>query len=74
MEKNKDTQDEVRVLMIEGVVVGDEVKIRYKLPPVSNKTMEEFYKAFIIQLCENIAKLEGAENLFDVMEDDNDDE
>lgn len=60
--------EEVRILMIEGFTVGDEVKIRYSLPAIANETMVDFYKAFIIQLCENIAKLEGAEGLFEVVE------
>jgi len=62
--------EEVRVLSIEGVLVDEGMKIRYKLPPIDNETMVEFYRAFVIQLCENIAALEGAENLFEVVEDD----
>jgi len=64
--------EEVRILMIEGVAIGDEVKIRYKLPPINSETMKDFYKAFIIQLCENIAALEGAEGLFEITEDEDD--
>jgi hypothetical protein len=61
--------EEVRVLLIEGVLVDEGMKIRYKLPPITNETMVEFYRAFVVQLCENIAALEGAENLFEIMED-----
>jgi hypothetical protein len=64
--------EEVRVLLIEGVATDDGVKIRYKLPPIANESMIDFYKAFIIQLCENIAQLEGAEGLFEVVEDEDD--
>lgn len=59
---------EVQVLFIEGVLVEDSVKIRYKLPPITTEAMKTFYRTFIVQLCENIAGLEGAENLFDIVE------
>lgn len=64
---------DVTILSIEGVQTpDDQVKILYKLPPIANESMVDFYKAFIIQLCENIAALEGAEGLFDVVEDEDD--
>jgi len=66
--ESKDFPDEVRILMIEGVVVDDEVKIRYKLPPINSDMMKDFYHAFIVQLCTNIAKLEGSEGLFEIVE------
>lgn len=63
------SKEEVLILLIEAVKISDEVKVRYKLPPITNGAMREFYKAFIVQLCENIAQLEGAEGLFEIMED-----
>lgn len=74
MTEDKDYQDEVRILLIEGIVVGDEVKIRYKLPPLNSEMMQDFYRAFVVQLCENIAKLEGAEYLFEITEETDDGE
>lgn len=62
--------EEVRVLLIEGVLADDGVKIKYKLPPIANESMVDFYKAFIVQLCENIAQLEGSEGLFELAEDE----
>ncbi len=74
MEKSKDIQDEVRILLIEGFIVEDGVQIRYNLPPLDSEMMQDFYRAFVVQLCENIAKLEGAEYLFDITEDADDGE
>jgi hypothetical protein len=62
--------EEIQVLYIEGVLIGEEIKMRYKLPPVTSEPMKAFYRTFIVQLCENIAGLEGAENLFDIVEAD----
>ena len=66
-------KEEVQVLSIEGVLDGEHgVLMRYKLPPITNDFMKQFYRDFIVQLCENIAGLDGAENLLDVVEDDDD--
>jgi hypothetical protein len=64
---------DVTILSIEGVqTTDDQVKILYKLPPINSDMMKDFYRAFIIQLCENIAALEGAEGLFEVVEGEDD--
>ncbi len=68
----EETSNGIRILSIEGYLEEDGVRLKYALPPVSNDTMKDFYRNFIVQLCENIAQLDGAENLFDIVENGDD--
>jgi hypothetical protein len=68
----KETNKGVVVLSIEGFLEKDGIRLKYALPPITNDVMKSFYRDFIVQLCENIASLEGAENLFDIVESKDD--
>jgi len=61
-------ETENRVLLIEGYAEEEGIKIKYQLPKITSDTMVEFYRAFIVQLCQHIGQLEGAEHLFVVEE------
>jgi hypothetical protein len=66
------TDEGVKILSVEGFLEEDGVRLKYALPPITNDTMKTFYRDFIVQLCENIAQLDGAENLFDIVENADD--
>jgi hypothetical protein len=59
-----------RVLTIEGFAEEEGIKIRYELPKITSDMIVAFYRAFIVQLCEHIAKLEGAYKIFEVVEEE----
>lgn len=62
-------ETENRVLLIEGYAEEDGIKIKYELPKITSDVMVDFYRAFIVQLCQHIGQLEGAHQLFTVVED-----
>ena len=62
--------DTSKIISIEGYETDEGITIKYLLPQITSDTVAQFYRTFIIELCQRIGQLEGAERLLVNMEED----